>query len=1211
MKESNKPTIVQNNSFKLNYLIIALILFIATGLICGFLYQSSPKHAIAIGEFQSELLVKEKLAAKTIDEMNDIIVHSSIDSLIHYSFARNDISYYVYENDEMVFWSDNQRDISSIGLPDSTDWHFVQLPNAYCISRVLTVDSRKIMALITIKNNYPYENDELINQFARGFDLDKQIQIIKGNETDKTAVFGAKGNYLFTLAEPKSAVYNQTFADLGLIAYSLAFLIFFILYARTPKLQNKKTIPLETFVGLALSVGILIGLCLYFNIPSLVFWNNLFSPVQYACNPFLSSISHLTVVTGYIISTIYLFYFYTNTDKYETMTSRILLLMVYVLYFVLIYFLLKGLILNSSIQLSMLQFKDFSVLSSWIHFLIMIWGFGLVLLFFKTHSWFKKNLLLRFTLVIELTVTVMMYFICRKVLPEDSLRLSISFALICLVFYLPYVFPSYRNIYSFVACWAVVFTSFVVLNSYMINQTKKFEKYKVFAQNISVNGNTENDRMADILLEELDKQIRNDRKLNRFVVKHDSLSAANDYLDKTYQRGFWNKYDMRLNVATVHSDLYKEYEKYIASVGSRLKNTHFYSITANENNISYIGVFQSGYIPSDSLFFFMEFYPRRNFKSYSFPNLLMASTPDIRTNLDIAVAKYENQKLVYSSGKIDYSQDKSWIPIQKSNYFSFVENGLTNYVYSPNPNIQIVITEMQSHHLFAYYLYFIYVLLAYFTICSLVVWGYLIFTRKEQYRLGLTTKFQFAFISLLIISFVWIFIESVNFIQKKYQEEQIANLDSKKNYIQKALQDMYYWNQDLNTINSQTLNFDLQDLSYIYHTDIHVYDNNGLLVGSSQPIIFNKNLISNRIAPNPFFSSDSNIDQYEHIGHLKYLTGYTDFYNGDYMQIGFIAIPQFFSQDELRSEIESFLSVIIQIYLIIVVLAILISLFIGKQLSAPLNLLENKLKEMRLGRRNEKIEYNLNDEIGQLVIQYNRTVDELEQSANLLAKSERESAWKSMARQVAHEINNPLTPMKLSIQQLRRTKQLNDERFDDYFEKSTIMLVEQIDNLSRIAGTFSNFARMPEANFEKMDIASKLFSVVQLFMNNFEHIQIDYRGKENSVFVYADPEQMVQVFNNLLKNAIQAIPEERNGEIQIHLNEVNEDVIIKITDNGIGIENDIQDKLFVPNFTTKSTGMGLGLAIAKNIIELSGGTITFTTTLNESTTFTITLPKAV
>jgi len=402
----------------------------------------------------------------------------------------------------------------------------------------------------------------------------------------------------------------------------------------------------------------------------------------------------------------------------------------------------------------------------------------------------------------------------------------------------------------------------------------------------------------------------------------------------------------------------------------------------------------------------------------------------------------------------------------------------------------------------------------------------------------------------------------------------------------------------------------LQDLSYIYHTDIHVYDNRGILMGSSQPLIFNKNLMSNKIAPLPYFSSTSNINQYEHIGKLNYLTGYIDFVNGDFTQIGFIAVPQFFSQDEIRSEIESFLTVIIHIYMIIIVLAIVLSLFIGKQLSAPLIVLEMKLKDMRLGRRNEKIDYNLNDEIGQLVQQYNRTVDELEQSARLLAKSERESAWRSMARQVAHEINNPLTPMKLTIQQLQRTKKMQDKQFDDYFEKSSIMLIEQIDNLSRIAGTFSNFARMPEASFVRVDVAAKIYSVFRLFMNNNEHVTMNYDGAEQNVFVYADPEQMVQVFNNLIKNAIQAIPEEREGEISISLTEEAKEVTITVSDNGAGIDAEIQDKLFIPNFTTKSTGMGLGLAIAKNIIEISGGSITFSTAIDEGTTFTVRLPKS-
>jgi len=1200
--------IIHRKSFN-SLLVIALILSISIGLVCDFFYQHSPKHPINIKNFQTELTRKEDLAVKTLDKVKEIVARKSVDSLIHYPFDNPNITYYVFNKTGLVFWSDNHLDVNNIAFTDTSSWHYIQLPNAHCVSRFMSFGSTRLLALITIKNNYPYENQELSNNFANGFKMDKQVQIVAGKSSDKQAIFCSHNNYLFTLAEPKAPIYNERWAQIGLVAYSLSFLIFFIIYVRIPYFKKRKILTLKEFSYLALFVGVVIGLGLYFNYPRSLFWNKLFTPFQYASNPILASISHLTVVTGYFISTIYLFYFQTYINSIKSKSGHIILQLIFALYFVLVYNILSGLIHHSSIQLNILSFKNISGITFWVHFLILLWGIGLVLLFFKSHNWYKTKHLLKQAVYIDLAISLLLFLIYSIAAPENSIRISISFIALWLVFYLPYVFKKSQDNYLYIASWTFVFTTFLVGNSLIIDSHKKNDKYKVLAQNILINGNTENDRMADILLEELDFKIRNDRKIGRLISKKDSLNAANEYLNKKYLRGFWNKYDMRLNTANIHSNLYNEYNQFITNSGTKLKHTHFYSVPANENNMSYIGQFQLNSNRTDSLFFFMEFYPRKNFKSYSFPNLLIASTPDIQTRLNIGIAKYEHNRLVYSSGKFEYSLDNNWIPKSKSDFFRIDYKGYTHYIYCSSKNSYIVITELQPHDLIDYLLYFIYTFLSFFSICWIFVWAFLHLRRNGNYRLGLTTKFQYAFIALLILSFVGIFYVSVNFIEKKYQDEQIANLENKKSYIQKALQDIYYWNQDLNVLNTQALNFDLQDLSYIYHTDIHVYDNKGVLIGSSQPLIFNKNLISNRIATKPFFGLTSNINQYEHIGKLNYLTGYTDFVNGDYLQIGYIAVPQFFSQDEIRTEIESFLTVIIHIYLIIIVLAIILSLFIGKQLSAPLNILETKLKEMRLGRRNEKIDYKMNDEVGQLVTQYNRTVDELERSARLLAKSERESAWKSMARQVAHEINNPLTPMKLTIQQLQRTKKMNDERFDDYFEKSSIMLIEQIDNLSRIAGTFSNFARMPEANFERVDIAAKIYSVVQLFANNNEHIEIYYEGVENGVFVYADPEQLVQVFNNLIKNAIQAIPTERNGEIRVVLVQQYGQIIITVSDNGSGIEPEIHDKLFVPNFTTKNTGMGLGLAIAKNIIELSGGTITFDTQLDKGTTFKLTLPE--
>ncbi|HLP04867.1 MAG TPA: ATP-binding protein [Paludibacter sp.] len=1202
----------RNIPFSLRLVLALMLASLVSARVCTYFYEASARRAVDIQGFQSELNEKEKQAEKVVDELKSIIVRTSVDSVTFYHFGNDDISHYIFDqHNNLIFWSDNHLDISKVPLADTTtNWRYSLLSNAHCINKVTKVDSVRILSIINIKNNFPYENDELTNNFSPGFKPDKQVQIQAGERTDSLAVFSPEGGYLFSLSAPPIPIYNELWSAIGLIMYAITCILFFILYARSSFIIGRKYINTGTFLVISLSVGIATGLCVYFNIPSLLFWNKLFTPFQYASNHFLASIVHLSIVTIYFLSTIYLFYFHVNTAGMKSLKSRLALQLIFASYFIGVYYVLSGLVYHSSIQLSILQFKDFSFLITWIHFLVLLWGIGLALLFYKTHNISGKYFSLRNRILIDLFFSILVYAGSSILSPDDTNRVSTWFPIFCLVFYLPLATRKIRSIYSYMFWWVVVFTAFVVCNSISISNLSKYNKFRILAQNISINGNTENDRMAEILLDELDLKLLKDRKIKRLVAIGDSLPIANVYLNNTYLRGFWNKYEMRLNVAAKGQETYQEYSKFISDAGSRIKNTHFYSVPANEKNMSYIGAFPVAVNTRDSLFFYMEFYPRRNFKSYSFPNLLIASSPEIQRQLNIGIAKYEHHRLVFSSGKMEYAANENWIPKERTEFFKVNYKNHIHYIYKPNPNTSIIITDLAPYDPAKYLLYFAYTFLAYFSLCWLIVRTFFIIRKKKNYRIGLTAKFQLAFISLLIISFISIFYVSVNFIEKKYQQEQIANLENKKTYIQKALQDMYYWNQDLNTMNTQNLNFDLQDLSYIYHTDIHAFNNEGVLIGSSQPLIFNKSLISNRISPKPYFSLNANINQYEHIGKLDYLTGYTDFYNGDYLQIGYIAIPQFFSQDEIRSEIESFLSVIIHIYLIIIILAILLSLFIGKQLSAPLIMIENKLREMRLGQRNEKIDYTLNDEIGQLVSQYNRTVGELEQSARLLAKSERESAWKTMARQVAHEINNPLTPMKLTIQQLQRTKKMNDAGFDDYFAKSTAMLVEQINNLSRIAGTFSNFARMPEAKFEQVDVAAKLFSVVQLFVNNNEQVRIEYSGNEDNVFVYADPEQLVQVFNNLLKNAIQAIPSEREGEIKIKLSTIDNQVIINISDNGSGIGPEIRDKLFMPDFTTKSTGMGLGLAISKNIVELSGGTITFSTELNHGTTFTVRLPQA-
>lgn len=297
----------------------------------------------------------------------------------------------------------------------------------------------------------------------------------------------------------------------------------------------------------------------------------------------------------------------------------------------------------------------------------------------------------------------------------------------------------------------------------------------------------------------------------------------------------------------------------------------------------------------------------------------------------------------------------------------------------------------------------------------------------------------------------------------------------------------------------------------------------------------------------------------------------------------------------------------INIYVILIAVAIFIALIISNYITRPVQLIKEKIGGLKLGRTNDKIEWAKNDEIGSLVLEYNRMVDELSQSADLLAKSERESAWREMARQIAHEIKNPLTPMKLSVQYLQKAYDEKAPDWDKKLARFTKTIVEQIDSLSIIASEFSDFATLPRSKFSKNELAEIIQNSINLFSNATEiKFKFNPAGK---YFVFVDKEQLSRVFINLIKNSIQAIESPINGQIEIEIEEIDNTQIIRFTDNGSGIPADQIEKVFYPNFTTKSGGMGLGLAMVKNIIRNAGGEITFKSAAGKGTSFYITLPS--
>jgi nitrogen fixation/metabolism regulation signal transduction histidine kinase len=284
-----------------------------------------------------------------------------------------------------------------------------------------------------------------------------------------------------------------------------------------------------------------------------------------------------------------------------------------------------------------------------------------------------------------------------------------------------------------------------------------------------------------------------------------------------------------------------------------------------------------------------------------------------------------------------------------------------------------------------------------------------------------------------------------------------------------------------------------------------------------------------------------------------------------------------------------------------------LAIFISNWVTAPLRLLQENFANIRFGKHNQQISYDKDDEIGALVKNYNQKLDELEFTAQQLAQSERESAWREMAKQVAHEIKNPLTPMKLSIQQLLRVYDPNDPNSEQKVQKVANSIIEQIDALTKIANEFSNFAKMPRPDEVAMDILPVLENVIEVFKEDV-NCSFELNKKLDKANVFADKDQMVRTFNNLIKNALQAIPEERQGRIVITVDQLENNVRIRISDNGTGISDDKRMTIFVPYFTTKSNGTGLGLAMVKQIIDNHNGLIYFEANEPEGTTFSVELP---
>lgn len=1123
----------------------------------------------------------------------------------------------IYRGDSLLNWSDN-----SIYIPLKYDTNYFNkrfsfYSNGWYYTKNFVFNGYRIIGLIKIKSEYPYTNKYLKNDFQEDFNLSQEIEL--KDVPSQYNIYDDKGNFLFSI-RIKGLTEKSFLNFYPLIFYIFVLIVFFYFISKITRKQKS----FLTSLLLVFIVDILVFSFRIFQVltkfPSFLYDTYLFNPIIFASSDFLPSLGDLlinSIIFSSIIILILQVFKKINSNRFLLL---IIVKAIFITYFFLTIYNVKVLILNSSISFELHKLINLNFLTFIAIFIISIYFMTLLyILFFLLREDFfltEKSIVIFFLLIAILYIGFNLI----------GFKIDFIYSIFLVSFYL--IIAVLRKIfkadsYTYLVIQLVILSLLSIYCIFYYNDQKERQNMQIIAENLS----HEHDPIAEYLFEEITQKISNDSLLKNILFNLDiPYDEIYRYLRDNYFKGYWIKYNLQLyDCRPTDSIVFKIPEEYnfhcygyfnrlIEKYGMHLPNSNFYYLKNKSGRINYVGVFKFLDKKNNSeMSIFIELETRQNTELPGYPAILLDE--NINKNLyskDYSYAKYKNGILISKYGNFSYSYREDYFNCPEDQNIFYTKIGkFLHFIYKSDNETTIVISK-PALNVFDIISSFSYLFLFYYIIFLLIYAFYKL--REKNLDLNIKNKIQLSLILILIIGLIFTGIGIIFFSIKQQEQKNFEYLNEKLQSVYAELDSKFAFESEINVdkiFNNIGINQFIYKLSEIFYTDINLYSVDGVLISTSRPEIFNRKLIGNLMNPEAFYeivwNAKTEFIHYEKIGKLKFLSAYMPYVNAKGKFLGFINLPYFIKEDIVRKEIMNLLISISNIYVLLILLTLLISTFLSNTITRNLKLLQERFSKIELLKKHELIEYKGNDEIAGLINEYNRMVVELQRNAELLAKSEREMAWREMAKQVAHEIKNPLTPMKLNVQYLEKAWKERREDFQNVLNKVTKTLIEQIDNLSKIASEFSNFAKMPQPINEKIDPSEIIDKIQDLYSNQNVDFKIINQINE-PVYIYADKNQILRAFINLVNNGIQSVPEDRYPEIQIILKKVNNTIHIEIKDNGRGIPDDLKDKLFIPNFTTKSSGMGLGLAITKNIIESVGGSIGFISEMNKGTTFIIKLP---
>ena len=1205
-------------------------------------------------------------ALHTIEQDNDHLKQRLADTRslesppLAYSTA---YPYYLFDNGELIYWSDYRQVPSYAYLQGSYTYAYRTLPSgSYLVRRDSLPDpSLEIFFLLPIRQDAKIDNQYVSSGynpalFPEGAGATMAASVVDMNDKARITTYQDHPLFAVTLQPPVGGYREHQTAKLfqtlisGLVALSIVLVLFNLGRVIRWDLQRRhvdRAIVLFTLSLLGLRI-----LMLAFNFPYTILPLQLFDYRYFASsviNPSLGDLLLNCLCVLLIITFLFNNYYATRTYRQllhapaaakSIAAAGLFLAGFYALY--LHYSVVQMMYINSQWTLDITKSVSFTSLKNVSLFIFII---NSASYFLFSHMAFRAFISVSqqsyYPLHVNFSMAVVLgLLLCLWQGLSLFLVLLITVAYFALLYSLQLTKYLARVRYvTFLYVFASTLVSAITcaLVAYDMHAVETEDNKQKFVNQLLV----DNDVLGELLLNEARDRIEEDmfikKRLSSPVTglfgKESGYEVIKQKIERIYLSDYFDKYDISvylfdgegLPLENRNRRTYDEFREDIARQRFDTEYADLYFI--NQSNVRVASGASKQYLlfmDIDNLgsavgHIIVRLTLKRFAPNRVYPELLVDRTYSgaYPTNeYDYAYFTPEGD-LIYSNG-----DETSFRPLQQYNFPRQAGSGKTisraGYSYlvvegKNNEYIAIASSAYSFTDIISNFS-FLFLLLVFAVLFLLAIYSIYFVIKREN--LNFSTKIQLYLNAAFFMPLLAVSVTTLSIISTSYNEE----VDEQ--YLEKAVQignnvTGLVGQYQKGDITQESLANTLSQIAKYAETDANVFDTDGRLVATSQPQIYENGLLSEYINPQALINIEgrqkNKLVLEESVGSLSYKSSYTGLKSPSTGQLlGILSIPFFESRNEVEAQIIEVLTNMMNIFTFVFIAFLIISYLASALLTYPLKYITQKIKRTSLSDYNEPLSWESNDEIGLMVGEYNRMLVNLEASKAALARTEKESAWREMAKQVAHEIKNPLTPMKLSLQHLKRRLQ---EEYHEGMGPEAVQAVEkpvdnlllQVDTLNDIASSFSSFAQMPVPKSELYELEAVVRKTVGLYEDGQQEITMNIRGA--NFYVVGDEQLMGRILSNLIINAKQSVPGDRKLRVHVSLQRAGMDrLILKVSDNGTGIAREIQNKVFMPNFSTKYAGSGIGLAIAKRGIEHAGGRITFDTKEGVGTTFYIELP---